>query len=80
MRGHKGCVSVWGRKHPFGKLRASSERVCKPMRLTNSDQSKDAALHNGRSASFDYGLRPFAQDAPLLFAPNVKCTRPQTAI
>ena len=70
-RNHHGCVSVLGRKH------ASRERVCRLTYLTNTDQSKDAALRDDRSASFDYGLSPFAhaKRAPLLFAPNVKCTQ-----
>lgn len=64
----RGCVSVLGREHP--------ERVCGPTCMTNNDQSKDAAWRNGRSASFDYGLSPSAQDAPLDSAPNMKRTPP----
>ena len=48
------------------------ERVYESTFVTASDQSKDAALPARRSArmAFDYGLRPSAQDAPLISAPN----------
>ncbi len=66
-----GCVSLSGHASipSAGSGQALSEvRRCAPDAVEGCDR-------HDRSASFDCGLRPSAQDAPLLLASNVKDTR-----